>query len=303
MTRVLVTGASSFTGRHLVPQLAETNGVRLIVTDLVPRDGPNAAVHAMDVTDAAAVRRTVREIRPNFVYHLAGVLSHDPSVCFAVNLDGTRHVLEACATMATPPRVLVISSAAVYGLSRPEENPVRESTPLRPITHYGSSKAAGEMAALAMHRRGEVEVKVARPFNLVGPGLRRGFAPSDFMEQALAIRSSGAPGEIRVGNLEPRRDFVDVRDAVRAYRLLVEAEDGWGEAYNVATGIPVAVRDLLDGVLEAAGARAAVVPDPARRREVDVPEQVGDASALRALTGWEPRVPLADSLRDMAGAA
>lgn len=302
MTRVLVTGAGSFTARHLIPLLAAP-GVRVIASDLTAIDCLEATVEPLDLTDAAAVRRGVREARPDRVYHLAGIAAPDAARCFAVNLDGTRHLLEACISMATPPDLLLISSAAVYGLTRPEETPVHERTPLRPVTAYGASKAAAEMAALSMHRLGRLRVKVARPFNLVGPGLRPGFAPSDFMEQALAIRGGRTPAEIRVGNLEPRRDFVDVRDAARAYRALLESEAGWGEAFNVATGVPVAVRDLLAGVLKAAGTQARVIEDDLKRRAVDVPEQVGDAGALRALTGWSPEVALETSLRDMAEAS
>lgn len=294
MSPVLVTGAASFSGRHLLAALA---GCEIVATDVAAGSG----VRPLDVRDPAAVRQVVREVAPRWIIHLAGLLSDDAAESFAVNLGGTRHVVEACDGLEPRPAVLVVSSAAVYGLTRPEESPVRECTPLRPVTAYGASKAAAEIAALALHRRGVARVKVARPFNLVGPGLRPGFAPSDFMAQALAARRAGG-GEIRVGNLEPRRDFVDVRDAVRAYRLLLEADGGWGECFNVATGAPVAVRELLAGVIEAAGAGAAVVEDPARRRAVDVPEQVGDATALRALTGWRPEVPLAASLRDMAAA-
>ena len=197
--------------------------------------------------------------------------------------------------------MVVVSSAAVYGLTRPEESPVREDTPLRPATFYGASKAAAEQFALALHRRGLVRVAVARPFNLVGPGLRAGFAPSDFLAQALAIRAGG-PSEIRVGNLEPRRDFVDARDAARAYVALAGAGAAWGEAWNVASGHPVAIGDLLERVLRAAGAQARIVPDPPGCGRVEVMDQVGDPARLERLTGWRPRIALDESLRDMAAA-
>jgi GDP-4-dehydro-6-deoxy-D-mannose reductase len=179
---------------------------------------------------------------------------------------------------------------------------VHEDTPLRPTTAYGASKAAAELFALALHRRGLVRVAVARPFNLVGPGLRTGFAPSDFMAQALAIRAGGPP-EIRVGDLEPRRDFVDARDAARAYAALAAADGAWGAAWNVASGRPVAIGDLLERALRAAGAEARVVPDPARLGRVEVMDQVGDPARLERLTGWRPAIGLDASLQDMAGAA
>jgi GDP-4-dehydro-6-deoxy-D-mannose reductase len=156
------------------------------------------------------------------------------------------------------------------------------------------------MLGLAMHRRGELRVTVARPFNLVGPGLRPGFAPSDFVAQACAIRDGRSGPELRVGDLTPRRDFVDVRDAVRAYVALLERADLAGRAFNVATGRAVAVRSVLDLALAATGVSAAVAVDPARVRAVDVPEQAGDPGALREATGWSAAIPLERSIADMA---
>jgi GDP-4-dehydro-6-deoxy-D-mannose reductase len=303
VTRVLITGAASMSARHLVKVLsAAGQAATLTGADRDPRGVEGIPALALDLTDPAAVREAVRDTRPDLVYHLAGVLSPETHACYAVNLDGTRHLLEACAERGTGTRVLIVSSAAVYGLTEPGESPLSESTPFRPATAYGASKAAAELLALSMHRRGLVRVAVARPFNLVGPGLRAGFAASDFMLQALAIRDGRGSGPLRVGALEPRRDFVDVRDAVRAYRDLAENDEAYGRAFNVATGRPVAIRDLLDRVLEAAGVRPEIVSDPGRRR-IEVVEQVGDASALCRLTGWRPEIPLADSIRAMAEAA
>jgi GDP-4-dehydro-6-deoxy-D-mannose reductase len=248
------------------------------------------------------VGAVVEWARPDTVFHLAGESGPEADACFSINLDGTRHLLEACERLKPAPTVLVVSSAAVYGLTAPEESPVRESTPLRPLTAYGASKAAAEIFALTLHRRGLLRVAVARPFNLVGPGLRPGLAPSDFMAQASAIRAGRAAPEIRVGSLEPRRDFVDVRDAALAYVAIAVTRSCAGQAWNVASGHPVGISDLLTAILRVTGVEARVVQDPARLRAVEVPEQVGDASALTIATGWSPRVTLEESLRDMVAA-
>jgi GDP-4-dehydro-6-deoxy-D-mannose reductase len=302
MSRVLVTGAASFSARHLLDRLrAEQPGAEVWGTDVAAPATATATFRAADLTRPGDAETLVAEVAPERVVHLAGVGSPDAERCFAVNLDGTRRLLEACARRARPPAVILVSSASVYGLTRAEESPLTEDTPLRPVTPYGASKAAAEMLALSMHRRGLVPVTVVRPFNLVGPGLRAGFAPSDFLAQAVAARAAGPGAEIRVGDLEPRRDFVDVRDAVAAYAALLDREDLRGQVFNVATGRPVAVRELLDAVLAITGVKARVVVEPARRRAVQVLEQVGDSSALRQRTGWLPVHALERSLRDMAG--
>jgi GDP-4-dehydro-6-deoxy-D-mannose reductase len=301
--RVLVTGAASFTAGHLVPALAARPGVeRVTGTDAAPAGAAGAAHVAADLTRPGEAERALEAAAPTHVVHLAGVSTREPGPCWAVNLDATRRLLEACAARPEPPALLLVSSASVYGLTAPEESPVGEHAPLRPVTSYGASKAAAELLALAMHRRGELAVTVVRPFNLVGPGLRPGFAPSDFVAQACAIRDGRAAPEVRVGDITPRRDFVDVRDAVVAYVALLGRPDLAGRVLNVATGRAVAVRAVLELALAAAGVTAAVVVDPARVRAVDVPEQAGDPGALRAATGWSAAIPLERSIEDMAAA-
>lgn len=302
MTRILVTGAASFTAAYLLPLLDGCGGCTVFCSDSKASQEGERATLGADLTSARAVQALVDEVRPDLVFHLAGVAGGDDALCWSVNLSGTRHLLDACASLSADTRVLFVSSAAVYGLTRADENPVREDTPLRPVTSYGASKAAAEFAGLSMHRRGRLQVKVARPFNLVGPGLRPGFAPSDFMARVASFR--GRPGihEITVGALDPSRDFVDVRDAVRAYVGLGLDDAGWGEVYNVASGRPVRIRDLFDAVSAACGVRARPVEAPDRRR-VEVLDQVGDPSRLRSLTGWRAEIPLERSLADMAEAA
>lgn len=302
MTRVLVTGAASFTAAHLVPLLSGREGISIFCSDSRGADGDERTTLRADLTDAGAVGRLVGEVRPDLVFHLAGVAGQDDALCWSVNLLGTRHLLDACSSLSAETRLLLVSSAAVYGLTRPDESPVGEDTPLRPVTSYGASKAAAELAALSMHRRGRLCVKVARPFNLVGPGLGPGFAPSDFVTRISSCKGTPGPHQITVGAMEPSRDFVDVRDAAQAYVRMGLDEAGWGEVFNVATGRPVRIRELFDAVAAACGVQALPVEDGSRRR-VEVLHQVGDASRLRTLTGWRPEIPLERSLADMAAVA
>lgn len=295
--RILVTGARSFTARYLLPLLQGRGEV--FGTDLSASNDRNYL--GADLTQAASVTDIVRRIEPDLVFHLAGVSSPDRSL--AVNLEGTRNVFRALTELRTTPRFVLVSSAAVYGRIRPEETPVNERTPLRPMTPYGESKAAAELLARDYHRQGVARVVTVRPFNLVGPGLPRGLAPADFASEVLRVKRGEGEPVVRVGSLAPRRDFVDVRDAVRAYALLADDPDAYGQAYNVGSGAGIAVGDLLDRIMRLAGVTARIETDPGRVRSVDLPEVVADVSALQTRIDWRPEIRLDMSLRDMIESA
>lgn len=301
--RVLVTGAHSFSAGPLLATLVRREPtVEVFTTGRRPHGPQGFDYAAAELTDRAAVNRLIESVSPQLIYHLAGARSADDDLCWAVNLEATRNLLEAAAALAPTPRVVLISSAAVYGPTPDGESPVKEDTPLQPIGAYGASKAAAEAFALSLQRRCGLPVVVVRPFNLLGPGLWQGAAAADFVEQVRAVRD-GRSTEIRVGNLDPRRDFVDVRDAARAYAALGCADAVWGNTYNLASGRSVAVRDLLHTVLRVSGVTAPIVTDPDRCRPVEVHEQTGDSTALRRDTGWTPTTTLEQSLRDMLDAA
>lgn len=256
--------------------------------------------HGFDVTDAAAVRAAVCEARPDVVYHLAG-LAHvgsswdEPEEYFRVNAAGTLALLEAARRSRPAPRVLLVSSAEVYGTVKPEEMPLGEDRPLRPVSPYAASKAAAELVGIQAHLGHGLPVIVARPFNHAGPGQNPSFLVPAIARRVLEARQAGTH-LLRVGNLSPRRDVTDVRDVVRAYRLLAERGEA-GEVYNVCSGRDVAVEDVVRRLIDLAGADVRLEVAPELVRPVDVPELRGDPSRLRAATGWEPRIPLDDTLR------
>ena len=286
--RALVTGGSGFVGTWLRAHL-EDEGDEVV-----------APGSELDVTDPATVADAFAEARPEGVYHLAGHAHvgrswEEPVEYFRVNAGGTLHVLDAARRCRPVPRLLIVSSAEVYGNVKPDALPLDEEAPLRPVSPYAASKAAAEMLAVQAHLGWQVPVVRARPFNHVGPGQ----APN-FVVPALALRileARGAPeGVLRTGNLLARRDFTDVRDVVRAYRLLVEQGEA-GVAYNVCSGHDVSVNDVVRKLLALSGDELEVRTDPELMRPVDVPVLRGDPSRLRAATGWQPEVPLEDSLR------
>jgi GDP-4-dehydro-6-deoxy-D-mannose reductase len=192
----------------------------------------------------------------------------------------------------------VVGSAEEYGPVEPEEMPIREETPLRPASPYAVSKVAQGALALLYGPAGGLRVVLTRTFHHTGPGRGEAFAESSFARQLAEIEAGRRPPVLKVGNLEAVRDFADVRDVVRAYWMLLEKGEG-GTAYNVCSGRGRRVRELLDVLLAASGARVEVRVDPDRLRPSDVPAQVGDPARLRAATGWEPRIPLERTLEDL----
>jgi GDP-4-dehydro-6-deoxy-D-mannose reductase len=287
--RAYVTGGSGFVGGWLSAHL-EAAGDDVVSTDA-----------EVDVTDAAAVTASMSASAPDVVYHLAA-LAHvgrswsAPAETFRVNACGTLQVLEAAAGCEVPPAVVVVSSAEVYGHGAGAE-PLTEHAELRPVTPYAASKVAAEYLGLQAWLGRGLRVFRVRPFNHVGPG-----QSPEFVVPALARRiaeaelAGGAP--VRVGNLEASRDFTDVRDVVRAYRLVAERGEP-GEVYNVASGVTVSIAEVARQLCGLATAKIELVPDPALLRPVDVPVFVGDSARLRATTGWEPEIPFNTTLADM----
>jgi GDP-4-dehydro-6-deoxy-D-mannose reductase len=296
-------------GGHLVEFLrtehprVEIHGVTLPHGGVSWRAAAGARVLEADLNDPAAAAAVVDEVRPDRIIHLAGQSSvHlswlDPAGTMRTNVLGIVHLLDAVRSRGLRPPVLVVGSAEEYGPTGPEEMPIREDAPLRPASPYAVSKVAQGALALLYGPAGGMRVVLTRTFHHTGPGRGEAFAESSFARQIAEIEAGRRPPVLKVGNLEAVRDFADVRDVVRAYWLLLEKGEG-GKAYNVCSGRGRPVRDLLDMLLAASGARVEVRVDPERLRPSDVPAQVGDPSRLRSATGWEPRTPLDRTLTDL----
>ena len=301
--RVLVTGAAGFAGVHLARALlAEGHEVwGTLQGGHAPPVEP-AGVHwvAMELTSPASVADALARACPERVFHLAAQASvadsfGDPQATWETNATGTLRLLAA---LPRGVRLLFISSAEVYGVVPEAAQPIAEATPLRPANPYAASKAAAEMAVVeaALGHAGAHAV-VARSFSHTGPGQDARFALAAFAQQLARIGAGLEPPVLRVGNLSARRDYLDVRDVVRAYLALMEHGTP-GAAYNVASGEPRRMDELVSTLVELSDTGARVEVDPARVRPVDVPLLSGDATALRAL-GWEPRVPLRQTLAEL----
>jgi GDP-4-dehydro-6-deoxy-D-mannose reductase len=294
--KALVTGASGFVGRHLRAHLA-TCGDEVVAADRAPHQ----STARLDITDPVATAELLSDAKPEVVYHLAGWSDvggswSDPVGVLRANAEGTLNVLEAC-RLASVGRVLVISSADVYGIVAEEDLPITEDHPLRPVSPYAASKTAADFLALqAWLGHGQDVVRV-RAFNHLGPGQSERFVASAIASRIAANERDGSD-LVPVGNLAARRDFTDVRDVVRAYRLLID-QGVAGEVYNVCSGRAVAVQQLADLLLARAVRPMRLVVDTERYRPVDVPVVLGDAARLHDTTGWEPEIDLEQTADDL----
>lgn len=290
--KALVTGAGGFVGNHLVAHL-ESCGDTVLVTD--------PTIDGLDITDVGGVADLLSSTRPEVIYHLAGWADvgaswANPATAFRVNADGTLNVLLA-ALESEVERVLIVSSADVYGSVAEEHLPITEQTPLRPVSPYAASKVAADFLALqAFLGRGLGTLRV-RAFNHLGPGQTDKFVASALASRIARNEIEGTD-EIPIGNLSARRDFTDVRDVVRAYRMIVT--DGVpGEVYNVCSGRDVAVQELAEKLLARASRPMRFVTDENLLRPVDVPVLRGDHAKLSEATGWDPSIPLEQTLEDL----
>ena len=287
--RAFVTGGSGFVGLHLLAHLKAC--------------GDDVHAPLADVTNLDALTQAISESAggaPDVIYHLAGQADvgrswNDVSLTWSVNTLGTVNLLEAARQVAPQARIIVISSAEVYGHVPPNELPITEERVLQPSSPYGASKIAAETAARFSQAR--QRVIIARPFNHLGPGQAPGFILPAVAKQ-IATAERDATSVIRLGNLEARRDMTSVGDVVRAYRLMAEHGHD-GATYNVCSDVAVSMRELVDRMLALSTVSLTVELDETRLRPSDIAIQLGSSARLRADTGWAPTADLDEVLRSV----
>jgi GDP-4-dehydro-6-deoxy-D-mannose reductase len=293
--RVLITGATGFVGRWLADELRSANHEVI--------EAPPSS--KLDLSKPDAATDLVARSRPDAVAHLAAISSaaeaaRNPARAITVNAGATTLLVDAIRRRGAIP-TLVTSSSEVYAAPAPANLPLTEDAPVHPDRPYGRSKLEQEHAALSASD-GQVPILITRAFNHTGPGQRRGFVAPAFASRVLSARASG-DARVRVGNIDVRRDFTDVRDVVRAYRLLLEHVFSERSSdpliVNVASGRATSIGELLRLIGVAAAFEPEIVVDPALVREDEPEDIVGDPSRLRALTGWEPEIPLERTVADL----
>ena len=308
--RLLITGVAGFVGRHLLRAVATEGVPDAHGADRDPLDQvPDAAelksglrsYRPLDVGDAAAVAACVRDVKPDQVLHLAAQASGaislaQPVETYFVNAMGTIHLLEAVRLEAPAATVVIVGSADIYGSG--VAAPIAEDAPLRPQNPYSVSKAAQDMLGELYADTYGLRVIRTRTFSHTGPGQRPTFALAGFADQLARVDAGLDPPEVKTGNLDPVREYGDVRDVARAYIALLE-QGVAGQAYNVCSGVGYPMRELLDRLIRISGVRVTVVSDPSRRRARDTDYLVGDPSKIRARTGWSPAISIERTLLDL----
>jgi GDP-4-dehydro-6-deoxy-D-mannose reductase len=308
--RALITGITGFAGSHLADYLlAEQAGVEIFGTyrwrsrmeNIDHLDGKINLLEC-DLRDAASVHGVLAEVRPDYIFHLAAqsfvpASWRAPSDTLTTNLIGQTNLFEAVRMLELDPVIQIAGSSEEYGLVLPDEVPIKETNPLRPLSPYAVSKVGQDLLAYQYFRSYGLKTIRTRGFNHTGPRRGEVFVTSNFAKQIASIEAGLREPVIRVGNLDAQRDFTDVRDMVRGYWLAVTKATP-GEVYNLASGKAVTIRELLDQLLALSETKVEIQVDPERLRPSDVEILLGDFSKFKADTGWEPSIPLEQTLRD-----
>jgi len=297
-SRILLTGAGGFVGRHLAPVLAAAFPQATLL-------GWGGGGPDIDITDDQAVADQVRNLRPDVCVHLAAISAtaaaqRDPRRAWRVNLQGTLHLADALLRHAPDCLLVFASSADAYGRSFRTGTPLDESAPLAPLSTYGATKAAADLALGALAHDGLRVVRV-RPFNHAGPGQSPDFVLPAFARQLARIEAGLQEPRIEVGSLDPRRDFLDVRDVCAGYAAIIAAGKGLvpGSVFNLASGVSRRIGDVLDEMIALASVKPEVETGSHLLRAADITAATGDATAARAAFGWAPAIPWSETLRDV----
>jgi GDP-4-dehydro-6-deoxy-D-mannose reductase len=310
MTTALITGITGFAGSHLAEYLLEHHlDVRVVGThrwrsplDNVEGILDRIELRETDLRDLHSVYRTLEAVRPDYVFHLAAqsfvpTSWSAPASTLETNVIGQTNIFEAVRALALDPVIQIACSSEEYGLVHPDETPIRETNPLRPLSPYAVSKISQDYLAYQYFQSYGLKTVRTRGFNHTGPRRGKVFVTSNFAMQLAKIEAGLQEPVIRVGNLDAIRDFTDVRDMVRAYYLAVTRARP-GEVYNIASGKGITIRELLDRLIELAAVEVSIEQDPERMRPSDVEILLGDSSKFRADTGWEPQIPFEQTLKD-----
>lgn len=304
MKKVLITGSEGFVGPHLWKEL-ESHGYEVYGTTLhAPETGLPKNVSVCDIGSEEQLTSLISDIKPDAIFHLAGWSNPgssftNPQKTFEINVLGTINLLEA--VKKTPdyhPRIIAIGSSAEFGIVPQDKLPITENTTLMPNSPYAASKVSTWFVFQQYITSFKMDIVYATPFNHTGPGQLPGFLAPDIASQIAQIEEGDKEPVIQTGDLSPKRDMLDVRDVVRAYRLLLEKGE-LGERYLISSGRSIPVSEVVDTLISLSKIKITHQIDPNKMRPSDIPDQYGDSSKLNKLTGWHPEIPLDKTLSDL----
>jgi GDP-4-dehydro-6-deoxy-D-mannose reductase len=308
--KALITGITGFAGSHLAEfLLAEHPEVEISGTfrwrsprvNIRPIEDKIQLVET-ELRDFTSVHQTLQKVQPDVIFHLAAqsyvpASWSSPGDTLSANILGQTHIFEAVRQLGLDPVIQIACSSEEYGLVKPEETPIKETNPLRPLSPYAVSKMGQDFLAYQYHQSYGLKTLRTRGFNHTGPRRGEVFVTSNFAKQLAEIKAGLAEPVMRVGNLDAIRDFTDVRDTVRGYWLAVQ-KGLPGEVYNICSGVGITIRELLDRLIALADVEVKIETDPDRLRPSDVEILIGDCAKFKAQTGWEPQIPFDQTLRD-----
>ncbi|RJQ36089.1 SDR family oxidoreductase [Candidatus Microgenomates bacterium] len=310
MKKAFITGVSGFAGSHLAQHLLENKDYEISGTYLTENSLANVEnikdkikLFQLDLLESKKVADLVSSIKPDLIFHLAALPStsdsfNNPSYTFNSNINPEINILQAVKNANLEnTRILVVSSAEVYGLVAKEDLPVDEETPLMPFNPYAVSKIAQDFLGLQYFLSFNLKIIRVRPFNHIGPRQTPGFVVSSFAKKIAEIEKGKLEPVLKVGNLEPKRDFTDVRDMVCAYDLILE-KGKEGDCYNIGSGISYQISDILDKMLSFAKVKIKVENDPSLFRPSDTPELLCDNKKIKEITNWTPKIPIDITLKE-----
>ncbi len=308
--RVFITGITGFVGSHLAEFLLAQTGVEVFgierwrsKTDNIDHLAHRVTMYDCDMRDASSVRQVVDAVKPDRIFHLAAqsfvaTSWTAPSETLGTNIIGQVNLLEAVRECKLSPRIQIAGSSEEYGLVHADELPIKETNPLRPLSPYAVSKVTQDLLGYQYAQSYQLHIVRTRAFNHTGPRRGEVFATSNFSKQIAMIEAGLQDPVVKVGNMEARRDFTDVRDIVHGYWLALERGEP-GEVYNLCSGRDYAIQEVLDVLLGMTKTAITVAVDPQRLRPSDVPVLQGDGSKFFAHTGWQPHIPFEKTLEDL----
>jgi len=307
--KALITGISGFAGSHLAEFLIEKRykvfGIFFDKSTFSNLNGfvNKIKVYRCDIRNYDALKNVIEDIKPDEIYHLAAISFvptslKEPKLTFDTNLYGTLNLYQAVIDLEMNPMILFVGSADEYGIVNENDLPIKEECPLNPVNPYSISKASADFLSFFYFKNYSLNIIRVRPFNHIGPKQSPEFVASDFAKQIVEIEKGFREPIIKVGNLEAKRDFTDVRDMVRGYWFALDKGEP-GEVYNICSERAIQIKGLLNHLLELSSRKVEIMKDPKKMRPSDNPILQGDSSKFRRRSGWKPEILLDKTLKDI----